>query len=67
MSRLGCDAAGLEEAQMRGGDLGLASEVELAQVPALAPRAQQVADRSHCLGHGATIARPRTRFQLPPM
>ena len=61
MSRLGLRAAGLEEAQMLGRDLGIAGEVELAQAPALAPRAQMIADRAHCLGHAAddsAAARP---------
>ena len=37
-------AAGLDEAQMAGGHLRLAGEVELAQAAALAPVTQQIAD-----------------------
>jgi hypothetical protein len=54
--------AGLQKAQMLRRDIGLASEVELAQVPALPPLAQKIAHRSRRRQHGATIADAASRL-----
>ena len=58
---------GFQKAEVARGDFGLGCEVELAQVPALPPLAQQVAHRSDQTIHGATIPPIRNPFQLPPM
>ncbi len=54
-------ASRLNEAQVPGGYIGLAGEIELAQTPALAPFAQKIADRLCGAHHQATITRSRRR------
>jgi hypothetical protein len=52
----GLGAAGLQEAEMLGGNLGLHRKRELTQAPALPPVAQMVADGPDILDHAGTIA-----------
>jgi len=56
-------APGLDEAEVARGDLGVEREVHLAEAPALAPAAQELAngERGDVLGgrHAVTVRRPR--------
>ncbi len=52
----GLGAAGFQEAEVAGGDLGVERQVELAQATPLAPFAQVVADGLLGCGHGGNLA-----------
>ena len=54
----GLGAAGFEEAEVAGGNLGVERQVELAEPAALTPLTEVVAHCGCCRDHGATLAGP---------
>ena len=58
-------AAGLDEAEVAGGDAGLEREVELAEAAALAPVAQQGAERGAAVDMGRAYASAARRGHYP--